>query len=173
MYEIGFILFIGTISGIVGLFLGMMVEKSTPGFFLGAFLGPIGWIIVFLLPREEDPKRPPPSSLTTPQQPPTRDLSADSYKIWLGKTYSISKNDLFEKYECRGKLFDTLDEALIFADGLEHHRLSDEKRQEAAAQAGELNQIRDLGPEGDMPPFAKAFLIFLFVGSVVAVLVLT
>ena len=173
MYEIGFILFIGTIFGIVGLILGTMVEKSTAGFFLGAFLGPIGWIIVFLLPKKENPKRPPSTSLTTPQQPPTRDLSADSYKLWLGKTYSISKNDLFEKYECRGRLFDTLDEALTFADELEHQRSLDVQRQEAGERAKELNQIRDLGPEGHMSPAAKAFLISLFVGSVIAVLVLT
>ena len=49
-----------------------------------------------------------------------KDLSDDAYKIWLVKTYDISKNELFEKYECDGRLFETLDEALQHAD--KNHR---------------------------------------------------
>ena len=36
------------ISGVIGLFLGSSVNKGFAGFFLGLFLGPIGWIIVLL-----------------------------------------------------------------------------------------------------------------------------
>ena len=172
MYDVGFILFMGTISGIVGFFLGMVVEKSTAGFFLGALLGPIGWIIIFLLPREDRPLPPlsPPS--TRQQEQPTRDLESDAYRIWLGKTHSISKNDLFEKYECKGKLFATLEEALIYADELEHHRQVNLQRLKASQEANEIKQIRDVGPEGEMTTGLKVLLILLFFGSVIAVLFL-
>ena len=53
--AIGFVLIIligAIVSGVIGAFLGESVNKGTAGFWLGFFLGPIGWIIVFLLPRE-------------------------------------------------------------------------------------------------------------------------
>jgi len=43
-------------------------------------------------------------------------LDNDAYKIFLSKKYNIKKNDLFNKFEVNDtKLFDTLDEALLFA----------------------------------------------------------
>ena len=122
------------VCSIVGAFLGSFVAKGWAGFFLGLFLGPIGWIIVFLLPRETE-------SATSSNQPPVltekvdppveRDLTNDTYKIWLGDTYKIKRNELFEKYECDGKLFDSLDEVLVYADSLEvERRTAEERRQE-------------------------------------------
>jgi len=113
----------GLVGGLVGLILGSQVDKGAPGFFLGFFLGPFGWIIVFLLPRDQEsrdsndgvnkgvsktPKK------ITPR--PKRDLKSDAYKLWLRKTYNIKKNDFFKKYECEGKLFDSLEDALTDAD---------------------------------------------------------
>lgn len=44
------------------------------------------------------------------------DLQNDAYKIFLSKKYNIQKNNLFNKFEVDNtKLFDTLDEALLFA----------------------------------------------------------
>ena len=99
------------VSSIVGVFLGSLVAKGSAGFFLGLFLGPIGWIIVFLLPRE-----------TNVDLPVVRDLSNETYKVWLGNAYKVKRNELFDKYECGGKTFDSLDEVLIYADSLEREK---------------------------------------------------
>jgi len=50
---IGYMLLTGVVFGTVGAFLGSTVDKRAAGFLLGVFLGPIGWIIVFLLPRDK------------------------------------------------------------------------------------------------------------------------
>lgn len=104
------------LCGCIGMALGSTVDRGGMGFILGLLLGPIGWIVVLLLPRETVVSN---STIAVSHMEP-KDLSDDAYKIWLGKTYDISKNELFEKYECDGRLFETLDEALQHAD--ESHR---------------------------------------------------
>ena len=51
------ILFIALVSlgigGVVGTLIGNTVNRPGGGFLFGFFLGPIGWIIVLLLPREK------------------------------------------------------------------------------------------------------------------------
>ena len=133
----GFWIFLWIVFGFVGGFLGSTVNKGGTGFLLGILLGPIGWVIVFLIPEPRDKKSDdairlemanewngskksevnPPSAPRS--NPPERDLTSDAYKIWLTKEYKISKNELFEKYECFEKLFDTLELALEYADVLE------------------------------------------------------
>ena len=117
--DTGFLIIAWIVSGVIGLVLGAIVDKLGAGFFLGLLLGPIGWIIVFLLPRDTQTQVA--NAESTPTSKPTssrpeRDLDSDAYKIWLGKQYNITKNDLFDKYECDEKLFATLDEALIYSD---------------------------------------------------------
>ena len=116
---LGFVFFILIGSAIVGLLLGLTVDKGSAGILLGLFLGPIGWIIVFLLPRNQKlESKADPSNKSIHQSSlnkPTPDLESDSYKIWLGNKYQITKNELFEKYECKEQLFTTLDDALSFA----------------------------------------------------------
>ena len=91
---------------------------------VGAFLGPIGWIIVFLLPRElqeEESSLNHQDRLINPIIPTSvkGDLDSDSYILYLGKKYDIQRNDLFQQFECKEKLFESLDEAMVFADELE------------------------------------------------------
>ena len=52
-------------------------------------------------------------------RPETRDLGNDGYKIFLVKKYKIEKNDALGKMIVGDRLFDTIDEALAYADGLE------------------------------------------------------
>jgi hypothetical protein len=119
-----YIFFAGLVTGVVGAVLGSIVGKGGAGFWLGAFLGPLGWIIVFLLPRDSEDKKDS-HSQSAPQMnipaplPEDTDLSSDSYRLYLGKKYDIQRNDLFQQFECKEKLFESLDEAMVFADELE------------------------------------------------------
>ena len=49
-------------------------------------------------------------------------LENDAYKIFLSKKYSIKRNDLFNKFEANEKLFDTLDDALNYANENEKNK---------------------------------------------------
>ena len=79
---------------------------------------------MFLLPRDSEDKKDshsqsaPQSNIPAPP-PKDTDLSSDSYRLYLGKKYDIQRNDLFQQFECREKLFESLDEAMVFADELE------------------------------------------------------
>ena len=112
--------------GIMGSVLGAIVSKVIAGFFLGFFLGPIGWIIVFLLPRDQESKEVSAAQKTEPRKRtdrPERNLESNAYRFWLGKTYNIQKNELFEKYEYDNDLFGTLEEALLGADQKDREKL--------------------------------------------------
>ena len=128
-----YIFWAGLVAGIVGAFLGGIVDKMSAGFWLGAFLGPIGWIIVFLLPRDSEDKKDshsqsaPQSNIPAPP-PEDTDLSSDSYRLYLGKKYDIQRNDLFQQFECKEKLFESLDEAMVFADELEARERIERKK---------------------------------------------
>ena len=123
-FAIGFVLFVMAVSGVIGALLGSSVNKGLEGFFLGFFLSGIGWIIVLLLPREtsnspQAPKERPSSQAKAAKERPPRDLTSDEYKVFLGKKYEITRNELFDKFESDGKLFESLDAALKYADELE------------------------------------------------------
>jgi hypothetical protein len=146
--AIGFVLIFllgAIVSGVIGAFLGGSVNKGTAGFWLGLFLGPIGWIIVLLLPRETSNSRqtqtPTPTQTQTqtqtqkPKERLTRDLSSDEYKVMLGKKYEITRNELFDQFECDGKLFESLDDALKYADELEAMAVKAEMVTEQAERA--------------------------------------
>ena len=142
--AIGFVLIFllgAIVSGVIGAFLGGSVNKGTAGFWLGFFLGPIGWIVVLLLPREtsNSPQTQTPTPTQTQTQKPkerlTRDLSSDEYKVMLGKKYEITRNELFDKFESDGKLFESIDAALKYADELEAKAVEAEIEAEQAERA--------------------------------------
>ena len=149
-------LIVGFICGIIGMCIGMTVDRLGSGFFLGAFLGPIGWIIVLLLPRkaaeiqkEQNTAAEVKTEVITENR--SRDLSDDSYKIYLGKKYKIERNELFAQFECNEKLFDSLDDALAYADGLES------ENQVELSEATKLQELIDKTPryENLKEEFAK------------------
>jgi hypothetical protein len=51
-----------------------------------------------------------------------KELSNDSYKIYLVKKFNIEKNSLLEKFSCSGEVFDNLDLALDYAFKLDSNR---------------------------------------------------
>ncbi len=58
-----FFLLVGAFfTALIGAWLGSKVHQEGTGFWLGLLLGPIGWIIVLLLPREADPATRPSTS---------------------------------------------------------------------------------------------------------------
>ena len=60
---------------------------------------------------------------------PNEFFSPDEYKIWLADTFEIKKHELFGKYQCNDKLFDTLDEAMSYAEDLDYEIQREERRQ--------------------------------------------
>ena len=122
-FGIGLLFFAGLVTGVIGMLLGITVDKGGAGFWLGAFLGPIGWIIVLLLPRDIESESG--HSQSAPQRnipaplPEDTNISSNSYRLYLGKKYNIQRNDLFQQFECKEELFESLDAALAFADELE------------------------------------------------------
>lgn len=54
----------------------------------------------------------------------TRDLSNDAYKLFLSKKYDIQKNDVFDKFVCQENMYPTIDEALLYAHGLEQQSVA-------------------------------------------------
>ena len=144
---IGYLILAGWATGAVGAVLGSIVGKGGAGFWLGTFLGPLGWIIVFLLPRDSEDKKDshsqsaPQSNIPAPP-PKDTDLSSDSYRLYLGKKYDIQRNDLFQQFECKEKLFESLDEAMVFADELEARERM-EKKKEIAYSPQFLTKIQN------------------------------
>ena len=175
MEEWGFFVFLWFGMGIVGSVLGAIVEKVVAGFFLGFFLGPIGWIIVLLLPRDQESKKVPIAQKTEPEKRadrPERNLESNAYKIWLGKTYNIQKNELFEKYEYDENLFETLEEALSYVDQKDREREEAElKNSETASSfnSGEESGSGEGKGEGDATLLIViGFTVLLFMALIVA-----
>jgi len=164
-------------SSIVGAFLGSFVEKGLAGFFCGLFLGPIGWIIVFLLPRESENSNSSAQSSVQSKKvepPQERDLTNDTYKIWLGNTYEIKRNELFEKYECDGKLFDTLDDVLVYADSLEGEKreAEDQRREELIKKSIEERERFARGEDADGLDKDEFVVVVIGVGALVSLLLI-
>lgn len=160
---------IWAVFGIVGGILGSSVNKSKLGFLLGVCLGPIGWVIVLLLPRRTEVQAEATSAGGALNQAdtstaPKRNLDNDAYKVWLGKYYDIKKNHLFEKYELGGSLFETLDDALSYADKLEGER-EQESEKIKDAKTNEL-------PESDMAAGYNLILVMLIVLFIILYFVL-
>jgi phage shock protein PspC (stress-responsive transcriptional regulator) len=109
------------VGSLIGLAIGASVNRRTSGFFLGAFLGPIGWIIVLLLPRESTSESPSASLHSAP----SRNLSDDGYKIWLQQHFNVTRSEVFDGYVCGDKVFPTLNDALQHAHELHETALAD------------------------------------------------
>jgi hypothetical protein len=123
MTVLAILLLASIVNAFIGAALGSTIDRIGMGILLGLILGPVGWIILFLMPRDQSVADGSASSGSDFRHNYiSTDLSDDAYKIWLGKTFEITRNDLFEKYECDNTLFDTLEEALEHADSLNQSR---------------------------------------------------
>lgn len=70
-----------------------------------------------------------------------RDLTNDSYRLWLAKSYDIQRNDVFDKFVMDERTFDNLDDALASAHGRDEAQIQNEieagEAEEAARQKRE------------------------------------
>ena len=99
----------------------------------------------------------------------------------MGKQYNITKNNLFDKYECDEKLFATLDEALIYADEMEIRLELDERERLAIANQQRID-AREMADQQEREAissltfttsdFFVSALTVLFIGGVFAVILL-
>lgn len=123
-----FLFVIGLIFGAVGV--AIASNKNVDGligFLLGAFLGPIGLIIVALL----NPSTAVTSSAADAVKPEKGidefvgeiNLTSDPYRLWLADRYEIQRNELFDRFVIKDQTFDTLDAALSYAYDLEAARI--------------------------------------------------
>ncbi len=72
----------------------------------------------------------PQSNQDSSSLPKSRSLEEDSYKLFLSGKYSIKRNDVFEKYVCADSMFDTLEDALKYADVLESAKINEPETEE-------------------------------------------
>jgi len=145
---------VGCICGLIGSTLGGFVDKQGAGFWLGFLLGPIGWIILFLLPRETNNHTQARRTFSAtggeqeiPSEPPCeRNLDIDAYKIWLAAKYGIQKSNTFDQYICGDRLFISLEQALQHANSIEQNNyqaLKEKKEAEEKAKEEEARLIAD------------------------------
>lgn len=123
-----FLFLMGLIFGAVGVAIASNKNvDGLAGFLLGAFLGPIGLIIVALL----NPSTAVTSSAADAVKPEKGidefvgeiNLTSDPYRLWLADRYEIQRNELFDRFVIKDQTFDTLDAALSYAYDLEAARI--------------------------------------------------
>ncbi len=147
-----FLFLMGLIFGAVGVAIASNKNvDGLAGFLLGAFLGPIGLIIVALL----NPSRAVTSSAANGDSRKEhnvdfvgeRSFTSDAYRLWLADRYKIQRNDVFERFVIGDRTFETLDAALAYCYDEEDKKVKKaELEQERAASekaALEVERQRD------------------------------
>ena len=169
------VVFVWLFGLIASCFIGGMIGSSVNRFGVGlllGILGPIGWIIVLLLPRDPVPQTSSVSNASKDNKtqvidaPETRDLADDAYKLYLAKKYSIERNEAFQKFVCDNKMFDSMDSALSHADSLETISLEAQERskreQEAEVERKQKETEARLESDSNMSQFFFFGLLLLF-----------
>lgn len=177
-----FLFLMGLIFGAVGV--AIASNKNVDGFvgfLLGAFLGPIGLIIVALL----NPSTAVTSTAADAVKPEKgidefvgeRSLSSDAYRLWLANRYKIQRNDVFDRFVTGERTFETLDAALAYCydveaakferDKLEQERAAVEQERNAAEQATRAAERAELDRQNnDKVLYIWMFFLASFIGFV-------
>jgi len=80
-------------------------------------------------------------------------LTNDGYKIYLVKKYKIEKMDVLGKFACGERLFETIEEALNFADSLENQTVGKSAATlPVPTQSVTANPEKKVAQETDNPP---------------------
>jgi hypothetical protein len=183
LVEIFVFLFVmGLIFGAVGV--AIASNKNVDGligFLLGAFLGPIGLIIVALL----NPSRAVTSSAANGDSRKEHDVdfvgersfTSDAYRLWLADRYKIQRNDVFDRFVTGERTFETLDAALAYCydieaakferDKLDQERAAAEQERNAAEQAARAAERAELDRQNnDKVLYIWMFFLASFIGFV-------
>ncbi len=141
-------------GGMFGAFGALIANNKgvdgTTGFLLGAFLGPIGCLIVaFLTPQQPQASLEKSTSndgLPVQSVPPkSRNLENAQYRIWLVREYAIERNDVLGEVICGEKSFKTMDDALRFADAIERKKVEEKEAAAAESKAQLAAEVAALG----------------------------
>jgi hypothetical protein len=170
-----FLFLVGLIFGAVGVAIASNKNvDGLAGFLLGAFLGPIGLIIVALL----NPSRAVTSSAANGDSRKEhnvdfvgeRTFTSDAYRLWLADRYKIQRNDVFDRFVTGGRTFETLDAALAYCYDVEAAKLERDKldqEQAAAEKATRAAERAELDRQNnDKVLYIWLFFLTLFVGFV-------
>lgn len=135
------LLLVLTVSGLVFGAIGVAIARNknvdgTTGFLLGAFLGPLGLIIVALLNPTVAKSRLEYGDRFSGQS----DLTSDAYRLWLTKKYDISRNELFDKYIYNENIYDSLDAVIAYVHEKEIHTTAEEAAAKLRALKSEAIQ---------------------------------
>lgn len=65
------------------------------------------------------------------------DLSSDPYRLWLAERYDIARNEIFQRFVIADQTFETLDQALAFADSQEVAKRAQIEEEESRKRAEE------------------------------------
>lgn len=104
-----------------------------------------------------------------------RDLTSDSYRLWLSNKYGIERNDVFDRFVMGEKTFENLDDALQSAHESEQQKLAlaEEARAAKEASAAELQAENEAiaakaaeNWERTKPKLMAGFIIFVVLAGV-------
>ena len=177
-----FLFLMGLIFGAVGVAIASNKNvDGLAGFLLGAFLGPIGLIIVALL----NPSRVVTSSAANGDSRKEHDVdfvgersfTSDAYRLWLADRYKIQRNDVFDRFVTGERTFETLDAVLAYCydieaakferDKLDQERAAAEQERNAAEKATRAAERAELDRQNnDKVLYIWMFFLASFIGFV-------
>ena len=163
-----FLFLMGLIFGAVGVAIASNKNvDGLAGFLLGAFLGPIGLIIVALL----NPSRAVTSSAANGDSRKEhnvdfvgeRSFTSDAYRLWLADRYKIQRNDVFDRFVIGDRTFETLDAALAYCYDEEDKKVkkAELEQERAASEKAALEAERQRDKWKNKVGWALVGIVFL------------
>jgi hypothetical protein len=117
--------------------IGLIAQRQNYLFVSGLVIL-VGVLLAIFGGRKTDDAGAAAASPVQPTEPPAdRNLDNDAYRLWLASTYSIARNDVFDRFVMGERTFPTLDDALAHA-----HAAQIQKAVQAAAIAQQAAEER-------------------------------
>ena len=95
-----------------------------------------------------------------------RDLSHDSYRLFLARKHRIERNDLFDRFVTHERTFETLDEALAFV-----HQLESEPSQSARRKPEEIDAANAQVKAESDKEFSRVLPWFIGAATLIAIFI--
>lgn len=158
------VLGVGGIANISGVLIGVGLVTS------GAIFASVGEVIELIGKRQLKPV----SNIVEAEtiEDSERDLSSDSYRIYLVNKYAIRQSDVFGQIVCKDRLFDKLEDAVDYAHQTdlsltEEHRVRVVRRgkiglNDLAYEEIATGEVTVTGPDGEKAKFESEKSAFKF-----------